>query len=165
MHRNPETLTAYFSSGTKLLLPSWLLGFSTRGERDTIFTMLTVPTDPTNARRIPLVTNWTRLVQLQISTRFVQHQISTHWPNKRAAHPVDPKLDSPRSESQLTGFFQNHQESLPIASGHDVIHIPVPFSHLGFFIMTSVIVTSSAHEREHLHSMCTPVRATKPNNS
>ena len=35
------------SSGTKLLLPSWLLGFSTREERDTIFTMLTAPYDPT----------------------------------------------------------------------------------------------------------------------
>ena len=42
--------------------------FSTRGERDTIFTMLTVPSDPTT--RGP--------TQVQKSTRFVYVQISTH---------------------------------------------------------------------------------------
>ena len=60
MHRNPETLTTFFSSGTKRLLPSWLLGFSTRGERDTISTMLIVPSDPTT-RGHPVVHNWTGL--------------------------------------------------------------------------------------------------------
>ena len=66
----PETLTTFFSSGTKNLSSFFTFSFSTRGERDTIFTMLTVPTsptvnsstelpgpisitDPTNALRIP----------------------------------------------------------------------------------------------------------------
>ena len=69
MHRNPETpetLTTLGSSGTKLLLPSWLLGFSTRRERDTISTMLTVPSDPTT-RVHPVVHNKTGLAQVQKS--------------------------------------------------------------------------------------------------
>ena len=60
MHRNPETLTTFFSSGTKLL-PSLSLGFSTRGERDTIFTMLTVPSDPTT-RGTSRRPHWTGLI-------------------------------------------------------------------------------------------------------
>ena len=58
MHRNPktlETLMTLSSSDTKLLLPSWFLGFQ-REEREThthtIFTMLTVPSDPNNAQCI-----------------------------------------------------------------------------------------------------------------
>ena len=47
MHRNPETLTIFFSSGTKRLLTFFgLLGFDTKRERHTMFTMLTVPTSP-----------------------------------------------------------------------------------------------------------------------
>ena len=73
MHRNPEIQTTLGSSGTKRLLTFFFtFGFSAREERDTIFTMLTIPTssfsqlpaelssprvqsqltDPTNARRI-----------------------------------------------------------------------------------------------------------------
>ena len=66
------------------------------------------------------------------------------WPNKRAEHPVAPltrlasssfksQLASPRDKSQLTAFFQNHQEPQPIASGHDVIRTPVSFSLWGFY--------------------------------
>ena len=57
----------------------WLLEFSlsARGERHTVFTMLTVPSDSTNTLRIPGATNWTRLVQLQISSRLAQLRIST----------------------------------------------------------------------------------------
>ena len=36
MHRNPETLTTFFSSRTKLIIPSWLLGFQ-HDDRDTQF--------------------------------------------------------------------------------------------------------------------------------
>ena len=57
----------------------------------------------------------TGLAWVRISSRFVQLQIPTNC------------------------FFKN---PLPIASGHDVIHIPNPISYPGFFIMTSVIVTS-----------------------
>ena len=44
MHRNPETLTTLGSSGTKLLLPSWLLGFRHEERERDNFTMLTVST-------------------------------------------------------------------------------------------------------------------------
>ena len=70
MHRNPETLTTFFSSGTKLLLPSLSLGFSTRGERDTIFTMLTISSDPIT-RGVSGRPNWPGLAQIQKSTRFI----------------------------------------------------------------------------------------------
>ena len=131
MHRNPETLTTFFSSGTKRLLPSWLLGFSTRGERDTIFTMLTVPSDPTTrgASRWP---NWTSLAQLQKSTRFVQRQISTLLFFLKITKILSPSLPG------MTSFA------------------PHSYFLSGVFIMTFVIVTSSAHEREHMHSMCSP---------
>ena len=45
------TLMTLRCSGTNRLLTSWLKFFDTR--RDTIFTMLTVLSDPTNALRIP----------------------------------------------------------------------------------------------------------------
>ena len=122
-HRNPETLTTFFSSYTKLLLTSWLLGFQ-HEERDTQFLLC-------------------RLF----------HLIPPH-----AAHLVDPnELTSSRFKSQLTAFFQKSPQ--PNASGHDVIHIPSSFFLSGVFIMTSVIVTSSPREREHLRSMCAPTRA------
>ena len=68
--------------------------FSTRGERHTIFTMLTVPTSPT----------------------------------------VNPPVGLARSRvgSQLTASSKS-PNSQPIASGHDVIHTPVPFTQ-GFLL-------------------------------
>ena len=60
-------------------------------------------------------------------------------------------LARPRVESQLTSFSKS-PNSQPIASEHDIIHTPVTFPIWGF-IMTFVIVISSAHERE-LYSMC-----------
>ena len=75
---------------------------------------------------------------------FVQRQLSTHWPNKRACIPQQTAgLASPRFESQLASsslksqlnvFFQNTEESQPIASGHDVIHIPSLISYPGFLL-------------------------------
>ena len=47
MQGNLETLTTFFSSGMKRLLTFLTFSLSTRGERDTIFTVLTVPTSPT----------------------------------------------------------------------------------------------------------------------
>ena len=134
-----ETLTTLCSSGTKLLLPSWLLGFffrfSTRGERDTIFSMLTVPSDPTTrgASRRP---NWTGLAEAQKSSRFAQVRFATNC-----------------------FFFKNHPKSL--AHRFRAWRHSHPHSHFrsGVFIMTSVIVTSSPYERKHLRSMCAPVRA------
>ena len=125
----------------------WLLEFSlsTQGERNTFFTMLTVPSDPTTcgASRSP---NW---------TGFAQHK------NQIASSSV---------RSQLTAFSKITKILSPSLPGMTSF---APQSHFlsGVFIMTSVIFTSSAHEREHLRSMCAPARAlsrivlslTKPN--
>ena len=132
MHRNPKTLTTFFSSGTKLLLPSWLLGFQ-HEERNTIFTMLTVPSGPT-----------------------------THGAPRRPTGLGSPRLKnqlaSPRSESQLTVFFSKiTQNPQPIASVHDVIHILSLISIRGSYndICDCHILP---HERVHLNPMCAPTR-------
>ena len=75
-------------------------------------------------------------------------------------HPLDPnwsrlgetknRLAPSKSETQLTAFFQIPQ-SLS-ASAHDAIHVLVPIFLSGFFIVTSLIVTSTPLAREHLHS-------------
>ena len=108
--------------------------FSTRGERDTIFIMLTVPSDPTT-RRNPVVHNWTGLPQVQKSIHFVQPWISTNC------------------------FFQEYW-SIPAYRFWAWRHSHPQSCFLSrVFIMTSVIVTSSPREREHLRSMCAPTRA------
>ena len=86
MHRNPKTLTTLGSSGTKRLLPSRLLGFSTRGEKDTIFIMLTVSTSFFSPPPTELSAQNQNLNSLIQQTR---------------AHPVAHKLDSPRPASNL----------------------------------------------------------------
>ena len=144
MHGNPEiseTLTTFFSLGTKRLLTFLTFSFSTWGERDTILTMLTVPSDPTtrSTSRSPQLASG--LAQVRISPRFVQRQISTNCFFQKITKIPSPSLPG------MTSF--------------------TPHSHFlsGFFIMTFAIVTSSARERE-LHSMCAPARAlsrTKPN--
>ena len=100
-------------SGTKLFIPSLSLGFwHEERERDTIF----------------------------LCWLFVHRQLSTPWPNRRTCAPRSPPRSGPKnqlatsqSKSQLPTFFQNHQESQPIASGHDVIHIPSLISFWGFY--------------------------------
>ena len=67
--------------------------------------------------------------------------------------PVNYQLDLPTVESQLTSFSKS-PNSQPIASGHDVVHTLAPISYLGF-IMTIVIVISSARERK-LYPMPVP---------
>ena len=116
--------------------------FSTRGERDTISTMLTVPSDPTT-RGHPVVHNWTGLAQVKKSTRFIQLQILTNC------------------------FFQNTQESQPIASGHNVIHIPSPISIRGFYydICDCHILTARAWTPalNFCPYPCTKPKSSKPN--
>ena len=54
-----------------------------------------------------------------------------------ASPRLAPKINSPRLSSNLNClffFFQNTQESQPIASGHDVIHIPSHISYPGFLL-------------------------------
>ena len=83
--------------------------FETRKEGHN-FIMLTVPFDPTTrgASRRP---HWSGLTQVQKSTGFVLLQISTHY--------------------LFSKIILNSQ---PIASGHDVIHIPSPISYPGFLL-------------------------------
>ena len=119
MHRNPETLTTFFSSGTKCLLTSWLLLFR-HEERETQFLLC-----------------WLFLHRSLVNPQLncpAQSPISTHWPNKRAAHPVDPSWTALTQVQISTNvFIKNHQNSQSIASGHDVIHTPVPFTIWGFY--------------------------------
>ena len=101
-------------------------------ERETQFlTMLTFPSDPT--------TCGTTLQTTGLASASSENQLASSKP-----------------KSQLTGFFFfKSQNPQPVASEHDVIHIPSRFLS-GVFIVTSVIVTSSLRAREHLHSMCAP---------
>ena len=71
--RKTRNIDDFLGSGTKLLLSSSSLGYSTRGERDTQFFYA----DCSSIR-----------------------QLSTHWPNQRAFAPHSPQntMASPRSE-------------------------------------------------------------------
>ena len=94
-----ETLTTFFSSGTKGLLTFLTFSFSTRGERERdIFyyadcsyialqstpqlnsqPRVRISTHWPNKRVVhPVVPNWTGLAQAQKSTRLAQRQISTN---------------------------------------------------------------------------------------
>ena len=136
MHRNPKNTRNTddsLGSGTKLLLPSWLLGFQYE-ERETQFLLcwlfhLTPP----------------RAAHLADTTGLVSLRLKNH-------------LASPRSESQLTAFFQNHPESSAHRCRRWRHSHPQSYFLSEVFIMTSVIVTSSPREREHLSSICAPTR-------
>ena len=143
----PRNTDDSLCSGTKRLLTFFLLlVFSTRGERDTIFTMLTVPSDPT--------------------TRGASRRPQTRLASPRS----ESQLASSSIRSQLTAFLKITKIPSPSLPGMTSTTPQVHFLS-GVFIMTSVIVTSSTREREHLHSMCAPARAlsrtvlslTKPN--
>ena len=127
-----ETLDDSLSPGTKLLFTFLSLRFFNMRERETQFlTLLTFPSDPTTCGS-PKQTTGLASASSGKSTCFVQAQISNNC------------------------FFFKSPNPQPIASGHDIIHIPSFISYLFFFIVTSVIATSSPHAREHLHSMCAP---------
>ena len=134
-YRNPKTLETLDDSlgpGTKLLFTFLSLRFfDMKRERDTQFlTMLTFPSDPTTCGTPPQTTCL-------------------------ASASSENRLASSKSKSQLTVIFK-FQNPQPIASVHDVIHVPGFHILSGVFIVTSVIVTSAPHAREHLHSMCAP---------
>ena len=125
----------------------WLLEFSllTREERDNFY-YADYSIWPINARHIPLTQlDWSR---------------------------QGPKINSLRPTSNLNSllFFKITKNPSPSLSGMTSFE-PQSHFHSGVFITTSVIVTSSVHEREDLRSMCAPTRAltwivqslTKPN--
>ena len=107
--KNTRNTDDSLGSGTKLLLPSWLLGFR-HEKKETIFTMSIVPSKPT--------------------TRGASRRPQTGL----ASPSTENQLAPSKFKCQLTPFFQNHQKSQSIASGHDVIHIPNPIFCLGFLL-------------------------------
>ena len=92
-------------------------------------------------------------------------KISTNWHNKRAAHPVDHNWTGLVQAQKSTSlaqkristhcFFKNHQNSQPLAFGHDVIHTPV-ISYLGFLLWHLWLshpprASVNCTQRVHLH--------------
>ena len=88
-----ETLTTFFSSGTKRLLPSWLSGFFTRGERET-HNFYYADCSYIVRQSTPQLNSRPRV------------RISTHWPNKRAAHPVNHNWTGLAQVQKSTNFAQ-----------------------------------------------------------
>ena len=103
-----------------------------------------------------------------------ESKVSTHYPKKRAAHPVDHNLTGLNQvristrfvQRQLSTnyFFQNHQESQPIASGHEIIHIPVPYPIWGFYYDICDCHILRARAWTPALNVCT-CTCTKPNSS
>ena len=166
MHWNPETLMTFFSSSmTRLLIFFLTFSFSTRGERDTIFTMLTVPTSPFS--QLP---SWTLGPESESQLTDPTNTCTSCIPQTGLALPSFKfQLASPRDKSQQTAFSKITK--IPSPSLPDMTSF-TPQSHFlsGVFIITFVIVTSSVCECE-LYSMCAPACAlsqivlslTKPN--
>ena len=117
------------SSSTKLLITFELKGFSTSGDRYTIFLCwlfhLPPPHHQHHVRHPPQ-----GLGKLRKSTVF-RGKNSTHW---------------------LFSNPQNPPRMLPV---HDVIHTSMSYFLSGIFILTSLNDISSPHARERLRSCCT----------
>ena len=87
-----------------------------------------------------------------------------HLTRQRAAHPTRPNLSRLGSNLNLLRPASNPNSLLfskyPRMPAHRFQVWPHSHPHPHFlsrdFIMTSVIVTSSPREGEHLHSMCAP---------
>ena len=108
MHRNPKNTrnTDFLCSGTKLLLPSWLLGFQ-HEERETQ----------------SLLCWLIHLTQQHVGTRS-----PLDWP-----HPAQKSIHFVLPQISTNCFFLKITQNLqPIAYGHDVIHIPSHISYPGF---------------------------------
>ena len=110
MHRNPaKHLTTFFSSGTKLLLPSWLLGFQ-HEERATQFLLC-----------------WLFYLTPPCAAHLVD-------PSGLASPRSKNQLASPRSESQLNAFFQKSPKILgPSLPGMTSFTSSVLFPIGGFY--------------------------------
>ena len=115
---NPEIRNTddTLGSGTKLLLSSLSLCFSTRGERDTIF----------------------------LSSLFVHRQLSTHWPNQRVRAPCSPhctgfaqvrKIHSPCLSPNLNSLllFKITKNPSPSLPGMTSFTSPILFPIWGFY--------------------------------
>ena len=130
-----------------------LLDFSssTRGERDTILTMQTILSDPTNVRRI-LWCLRSPSVEIRKTQLHLQRAKSNSQLNSRELNHLPPWKKTQLSASMVqcqpsTLWFSKSSNSPPISFGHDVIHTPASFPVWGF-IMTMVIVISFANEHK-----------------
>ena len=130
-------------SGTKLYY-LWVKGYSTWGERDTIFWCWLLLHLPQTTCGTPSANYWSGLCEPQKSTFPFGHTNST---------PLF--LKSPKSSAHTSGAWRHS-------------HPLVSFSIWGF-ILTSVNDESSAQAREHLHSClhltnpCTEPKGSHPN--
>ena len=136
MHRNHETLMTFFSSGTKLLLPSWLLGFW-HEEREThdfyyadcFYIVLQFPAE--------------LLAQSQNLNSLTQQTRASRGPQTGLASPsFKSQLASPRDKSQLTSpsristncFFQKSPKFPALHFRAWRQSHPSPVSYLGFLL-------------------------------
>ena len=131
MHRNPATLTTFFSSSTKHLLPSWLLGFQ-HEERETQFLLcrlfhLTPPRTVHHGDSTGLAS---LRLKNQIATSRLESQLTDPTNARVPRSPNWIRLGSVLNELLFSKITQNPQ---PIASEHDVIQIPVPLPIWGFY--------------------------------
>ena len=95
-------------SGTKLLFTVEFKVFRNEEKETQFLSMLTFPSDPTTCGTPPQTPGL-------------------------ASASSENQLPSSCFESQQTVFFK-FQNPQPIASGHDVIHVPGPISYLGFLL-------------------------------
>ena len=142
MHGNPETLTTLLVQVRNVYyLFFLLLVFFFNEERETQF--------------LPC---W--LFHLTQKTHGASRN-STEF----ASSSFKSQLASPRIKSHLTAFFfQNHQESQPIAYGHDVIRNPVSFPIRVFYYDICDCHILCARAWTPALNVCT-CTCTKPNSS
>ena len=112
MHRNTKNTKHWRLSWFRYetFITFFKFRFSTQGERGTIFTMLTVSSDPTNARAQPAANNWTGLAQVR----------------KIKSLRLSPNLNS----QLLFKITENPSRSLP---GMTSLTFPVLFPIWGFY--------------------------------
>ena len=132
--------------------------------------MLNVHThrNPKNNRNTDdLLGSGTKLLLPSLSLGFQHEESETqfllcwlfHQNQQPAAHLVD--LNRPHWAPKIsTNCFFSKYPRIPAHRFRAWRHLyPQSYFLSGVFIMTSVIVTSSPREREHLRSMCAPTRA------
>ena len=141
MHRNPETLTTFFSSGTKLLLPSGLLGLQhEERERE----------------------RHTQFLLFHLALPRAAHLVD---PTGLASSRFENQLTSARFKSQLTAFLQKSPKILrPLLPGMTSFTPPVLFTIWGFYYDICDCHTLPALAWTPALNVC-PYQCTKPNSS
>ena len=151
MHGNPEireTLTPFFSSGTKLLLPSWLLGFR-HEERETQFLLC-----------------WLFLHRPSVNSPVelsAQNQNLNSLTQQTRGASRRPQLVWPRPETNFNWLFFSKitKISSPSFPGMASSH-PSPFPIWGFYYDICDCHIIRAH-RNVCTCTCTKPNSSKPN--